>query len=69
MWSFTEIRRYIPEVRVENASVRELYAKYFYDVVLYKERPPQVYTEFNEHLKQVLVLGFFAKMIEHYLKE
>lgn len=65
----SEINRYIPESKNSNKSARELFGQYFYDVVLYKKRKPGIYTEFDDHMKRVLTLGFFERIIEHYLRE
>ena len=64
-----EISRYIPETRTANKTVRQLFKEYFYNVVLYKERKPGIYTEFDEHMKHVIILEFFRNIIIKYLRE
>ena len=64
-----ELNRYIPETREVHISTRNLFAEYFYDVVLYQERKPGIYPNFDDHMKRVMTLGFFEKIIGHYLKE
>ena len=49
--------------------LKQLFKKYFYDVVLYKERKPGIYTKFDEHMKRVIVLEFYKKIIQLYLEE
>ena len=61
-----EINRYIPETRSQaNTTTKELFKKYFYSVVLYKERSPGIYPEFDEHMQRVLILEFFRHIIKH----
>lgn len=64
-----ELNRYIPETRGAEESVRQLFGKYFYDVVLYRERKPGIYPYFNEHTKQIIITEFFKKIILQYLRE
>ena len=64
-----EMKRYIPETRKMKIGTKELFKRYFYDVILYKERKPGIYTEFDDHWKRVIVLEFFKRMITEYLKE
>lgn len=64
-----EMNRYIPETRNRHEeSVKQLFKKYFYQVVLYKERKPGIYTEFDDHMKRVIVLEFFKRIISAYLE-
>lgn len=58
-----ELHRYIPETRKSNKSAKELFRKYFYSVVKYKERKTGIYTEFDEHMKQVLDMEFYRRII------
>lgn len=58
-----ELHRYIPETRKSNESAKQLFRKYFYSVVKYKERKPGIYTEFDEHMKQVLNMEFYRRII------
>lgn len=58
-----ELHRYIPETRKSSESAKELFRKYFYSVVKYKERKPGIYTEFDEHMKQVLDVEFYRRII------
>ncbi len=64
-----EMNRYIPETRGAEESTRQLFRKYFYDVVLYQERKPGIYSYFDEHMKQVIVTEFFKRIIVRYLRE
>lgn len=64
-----EISRYIPEVRKAEESTRQLFKKYFYDVVLHQERKPGIYPYFDRHMKRVIVVEFFKRMITLYLRE
>lgn len=64
-----EMNRYIPETREIEESTRQLFRKYFYDVVLHQERKPGIYPHFDEHMKQVIVTEFFKGMITLYLRE
>ena len=64
-----EMKRYIPETRKMKIETKELFKRYFYEVILYKERKPGIYTEFDDHWKRVIVLEFFKRMISEYLKE
>lgn len=58
-----ELHRYIPETRNSSESAKELFRKYFYSVVKYKERKPGIYTEFDEHMKQTLDMEFYRRII------
>jgi hypothetical protein len=64
-----EMNRYIPETIQKTASTSMLFKQYFYDVVLYKDRKPGIYTEFDEHMERVLNMEFFKRIIVKYLKE
>lgn len=64
-----ELNRYIPETRKSKESVRQLFRTYFYSVVQYKERKPGIYPKFDEHMKQVLDMEYFRRMIAEYLLE
>lgn len=64
-----ELNRYIPEARKAEESTRQLFKKYFYDVVLYQERKPGIYPHFDRHMKQVIVVEFFKRIIVRYLRE
>lgn len=48
---------------------KQLFKKNFYDVILYKERKPGIYTRFDEHMKRVIVLEFYKKIIQKYFEE
>lgn len=65
----SELNRYIPETRNSHKTTIEHFQKYFYDVVLYKERKTGIYTEFDEHMKRVLNMEFFRRIIVQYLRE
>lgn len=64
-----EMNRYIPETIQKTVSTSMLFRQYFYDVVLYQERKPGIYTEFDEHMKRVINMEFFKRIIVQYLKE
>lgn len=64
-----ELNRYIPETRKSKESVRQLFRTYFYSVVQYKERKPGIYQKFDEHMKQVLDMEYFRRIIAEYLLE
>lgn len=64
-----ELNRYIPEARKAEESTRQLFKKYFYDVVLYEKRKPGIYLYFDRHMKQVIVVEFFKRVITMYLRE
>lgn len=59
-----ELHRYIPETRNSSESPKQLFRKYFYSVVKYKERKPGIYTEFDEHMKQTLDMEFYRRITE-----
>lgn len=63
-----EMNRYIPETIQNTESTSLLFRQYFYDVVLYKERKPGIYTVFDENIKSVLNMEFFKSIIVQYLK-
>lgn len=63
-----ELNRYIPETRNSKESARQLFRKYFYSVVQYKERKPGIYPSFDVHMKQVLDMEFFKRIIQVYLE-
>ena len=42
--------------------------EYFYSVVLYKERKPGIYLKFDAHMKQVLDMEFFKRIIKRYME-
>lgn len=64
-----ELNRYIPETRKSDESAKQLFRKYFYSVVQYKERAPGIYPKFDEHMKQVLDMEFFRRMLKEILVE
>ena len=64
-----EISKYILEARTADKTARQLFKEYFYNVVQYKDRKPGIYTEFDEHMKRVIILEFFRNMIVKYLRE
>ena len=64
-----EISKYILEARTSDKTARQLFKEYFYNVVQYQERKPGIYTEFDEHMKRVIILEFFRNIIIKYLRE
>lgn len=63
-----ELNRYIPETRESKDTVKQLFREYFYSVVLYKERKPGIYPKFDAHMKQVLDMEFFKRIIKRYME-
>lgn len=63
-----ELNRYIPETRESKDTVKQLFREYFYSVVLYKERKPGIYLKFDAHMKQVLDMEFFKRIIKRYME-
>ena len=62
-----ELCRYIQAARNEELRTKQLFIKYFYQVILYKERKPGIYTEFDDHMRRVIVLEFYRRIIATYL--
>lgn len=62
-----EMKRYIPQSRNSSKAVKELFRDYFCYVVKYKERKPGIYTEFDEHMKGVIITAFYTRMSQEYL--
>jgi len=63
-----EMKRYISQTRNEESqTARQLFKKYFYQVVLYQDQKPGIYTEFDDHMRRVIILEFFKKIIAAYL--
>ena len=63
-----EIHRYIPESRKYNKSVKELFCMYFRRVLRYKSRKPGIYTHFDEHMQNVIVMEFYKRIISKYFE-
>lgn len=64
-----EMCRYIPEARQTEKTTKELFKEYFHAVVLYTDRKPGIYLEFDDHMRRVIVMEFFKRIIRHYLLE
>lgn len=64
-----EMKRYIPETRRMADPTRQLFRRYFYDVICYQSRKSGVYKEFDEHIRRVIVVEFFKRMAGLYLQE
>lgn len=62
-----EIHRYIPESREYNKSVKGLFCMYFRRVLRYKSRKPGIYTHFDEHMQNVIVMEFYKRVIQAYI--
>lgn len=62
-----ELHRYIPETRREELRTKQLFVKYFYQVLLYQDRKPGIYTEFDDHMRRVIILEFYKRIIATYL--
>ena len=58
-----EIYRYIPESIKYNKSIKELFCMYFRRVLRYKSRKPGIYTHFDEHMQNVIVMEFYKRII------
>lgn len=43
--------------------------KYFYQVILYQERKPGTYTKFDDHMRRVIILEFYKRIITAYLEK
>ena len=63
-----EMHRYIPETKQSDKPIKQLFKEYFYNVVLYKDRKPGIYLEFDEHMKRVIVMEFYKRIISRYLQ-
>lgn len=63
-----EMYRYIPETRQSDKPTKQLFKEYFYDVVLYKDRKPGIYLEFDDHMKRVIVMEYYRRIIKQYLE-
>ena len=64
-----ELYRYILEARTSKKAVRELFKEYFYEVIIHKERKPEIYPKYDEHARRTIVVEFFKKIIGEYLRE
>ena len=62
-----ELYRYIPDARKEELRTKQLFVKYFYQVILYQERKPGIYTKFDDHMRRVIILEFYKRIITAYL--
>ena len=62
-----ELYRYIPDARREELRTKQLFVKYFYQVILYQERKPGIYTKFYDHMRRVIILEFYKRIISAYL--
>ena len=62
-----ELYRYIPDTRREELRTKQLFVKYFYQVILYQERKPGIYTKFDDHMRRVIILEFYKRIITAYL--
>lgn len=64
-----EMNRYIPATRNSEESTKRLFKKYFYDVVIHKDRKPGIYLEFDDRMRQLFSIEFFKRLIVRYLRE
>ena len=62
-----ELYRYIPDAKREELRTKQLFVKYFYQVILYQERKPGIYTKFDDHMRRVIILGFYKRITTAYL--
>ena len=62
-----ELYRYIPDARRGKLKTKQLFVKYFYQVLLYQERKPGIYTKFDDHMQRVIILEFYKRIIAAYL--
>ena len=60
-------KEYIPDARREELRTKQLFVKYFYQVILYQERKPGIYTKFDDHMRRVIILEFYKRIITAYL--
>ncbi len=56
----------IPECKDSKRGTMDLFIEYFYEVVKYKDRKPGIYTKFDSHMKQVIVVEFYKRLIKIY---
>ena len=64
-----EMNRYIPATRNSEESTKRLFKKYFYDVVIHKDRKPGIYLGFDDHMRRLFSIEFFKRLIVQYLRE
>lgn len=64
-----EINIYIPATRNSEESTKKLFKKYFYDVVIHKDRKPGIYLKFDDHMRLLFSIEFFKKLIVQYIRE
>lgn len=64
-----ELYRYIPEARKKGNITKQLFINYFHQVLLYQNRKPGIYTEFDDHMHRVIVLEFYKRIISKYLNK
>lgn len=62
-----ELYRYIPDAKREELRTKQLFVKYFYQVILYQERKPGIYTKFDDHMRRVIILEFYKRITTAYL--
>ena len=56
----------IPECKDNNRGTIDLFIEYFYEVVKYKDRKPGIYTKFDSHMKRVIIVEFYKRIIRKY---
>ena len=64
-----EINIYIPATRNSEESTKKLFKKYFYDVVIHKDRKQGIYLKFDDHMRLLFSIEFFKKLIVQYIRE
>lgn len=64
-----EMERYIPTARSSKKATRELFKEYIYEVIIHKERKPEIYSKYDEQTRRIIIVEFFKKIIRQYLKE
>ncbi|MBQ3021827.1 MAG: hypothetical protein IJD91_00680 [Clostridia bacterium] len=60
------MNKLIPETRKSKKDTEDLFVDYFYEVIKYKERKPGIYTKFDSHMHQVIILEFYKQIIKCY---
>lgn len=64
-----EINIYISATRNSEESTKKLFKKYFYDVVIHKDRKLGIYLKFDDHMRLLFSIEFFKKLIVQYIRE
>lgn len=75
-WSLPKLSKHLEENGYKTAKGSMAWSKatirgkkYFYDVVIHKDRKPGIYLEFDDHMRQLFSIEFFKRLIVQYLRE